>query len=157
MEQQIKMTSPLFHLTCLPHVRCGFIVFKLIFMWKVVRLVISVCKSRGESTKIWCDTYKNLPSQSGNKVYKWLFPSVHFYCSDASYDFAHGPDPVICESCSLSPEGTDVRWAIVTTAQLSSAAAGGTGRDQGSMIPYSSSVLTSQAGPSQSANGEKDF
>ena len=43
--------------------------------------------------------------------------------------------------------GIDVRWASVTTAQLSSAAAaaaGGTGRDQGSMIPYSSSVLTSQ-------------
>ena len=154
------MTSPLFHLTCLPHVRCGFIVFKLIFMWKVVRLLISVYKSRGESTKIWCDTYKNLPSQSGNKVYKWLFPSIHFYCSDASYDFTHGPDPVVCESCSLTPEGTDVRWASVITAQLSSAAAeaaGGTGRDQGSMIPYSSSVLTSQAGPSQSANGEKDF
>ena len=104
--------------------------------------------------------HKNLPSQSGNKVYKWLFPSIHFYCSDASYDFTHGPDPVVCESCSLTPEGTDVRWASVTTAQLSSAAAeaaGGTGRDQESMIPYSSSVLTSQAGPSQSANGEKDF
>ena len=105
MEQQIKMTSPLFHLTCLPHVRCGFIVFKLIFMWKVVRLLISVYKSRGESTKIWCDTYKNLPSQSGNKVYKWLFPSIHFYCSDASYNFTHFPDPVICEICSLTPGG----------------------------------------------------
>ena len=117
------MTSPLFHLTCLPHVRCGFIVFKLIFMWKVVRLLISVYKSRGESTKIWCDIYKNLPSKSGNKVYKWLFPSIHFYCFDASYDFTHGPDPLVCESSSLTPEGTDVRWALVTTAQLSSATA----------------------------------
>ena len=52
--------------------------------------------------------YINLPSQSGKKVYKWLFPSIHFYCSDASYDFTHGPDPVICESCGLTPEGTDV-------------------------------------------------
>ena len=53
--------------------------------------------------------YINLPSQSGNKVYKWLFPSIHFYCSDASYDFTHGPDPVIRESSGLTPEGTDVR------------------------------------------------
>ena len=100
--------------------------------------------------------YKNIPSQSGNKIYKWLFPSIHFYCFDASYDFTHGPDPDIRDSCGLIPEGTDVRWASVTTAQLSIAAAGGTGRDQGSMIPYSSSVLTSQAGPSQSASGEKE-
>ena len=71
--------------------------------------------------------YINLPSQSGNKVYKWLFPSIHFYCFDASYDFTHGPDPLVCESSSLTPEGTDVRWALVTTAQLSSAAAAAAG------------------------------
>ena len=38
-----------------------------------------------------------------------LFPSIHFYCSDACYDFTHGPDPVICESCGLTPKGTVVR------------------------------------------------
>ena len=73
----------------------------------------------------------HLPSQSGNKVYKWLFPNIHFYCSDASYDFTHGPDPVVCESCSLTPEGTDVRRALVTTAQLSLAAAAGVGTGAG--------------------------
>ena len=53
--------------------------------------------------------YKNLPSQTGNKVSKYVFPSIHFYCFDASYKFAHDPDPVICESCSLTPKGTDMR------------------------------------------------
>ena len=53
--------------------------------------------------------YKNVPSQSGNKIYKWLFPSIHFYCFDASYDFTHGPDPDIRDSCGLIPEGTDVK------------------------------------------------
>ena len=67
--------------------------------------------------------YINLPSQSGNKVYKWLFPSIRFYCFDASYDLTHGSDPVICESSSIIPKGTEVRWALVTTAQLSSAEA----------------------------------
>ena len=71
--------------------------------------------------------YINLPSQSGNKVYKWLFPSIHFYCSDASYNFTHGPYPLICESSGLTPEGTDVRWASVTTSQLYSAAAAAAG------------------------------
>ena len=59
--------------------------------------------------KIWCDIYKNLPSQSGNKICKWLFPSIHFYYSDASYNFIHGPDPDICVSCGLTPKGTDMR------------------------------------------------
>ena len=85
--------------------------------------------------------YINLPSQSGNKVYKWLFPSIHFYCSDASYDFTHGPDPVICESCGLTPEGTDVRWALVTTAQLSSAAAARVGMGVGLGIKLFSTAL----------------
>ena len=53
--------------------------------------------------------YKNLPSQPGNKVSKYVFPRIHFYCSDASYKLAHDPDPVVCESCSLTPERTDVR------------------------------------------------
>ena len=78
--------------------------------------------------KVWkygvISIYINLPSQSGNKIYKWFSPSIHFYCSDASYDFTHGPDPLVCESSGLTPEGTDMRWALVTKAQLSSAAAG---------------------------------
>ena len=49
--------------------------------------------------------YKNLPSQTGNKVCKRLFPTIHFYYSDASYNFIHGPDPGVCESCSLTPKG----------------------------------------------------
>ena len=85
--------------------------------------------------------YINLPSQSGNKVYKWLFPSIHFYCSDASYDFTHGPDPLVCESSSLTPEGTDVRWALVTTAQLSSVAAAGVGMGAGLGIKLFSTAL----------------
>lgn len=34
---------------------------------------------------------------------------IHFYCFDDSYNFTHGPDPVIRDSCGLTPEGTDVR------------------------------------------------
>ena len=83
----------------------------------------------------------HLPSQSGNKVYKWLFPNIHFYCSDASYDFTHGPDPVVCESCSLTPEEIDVRRASVTTAQLSLAAAAGVGTGTGLGIKRFSTAL----------------
>ena len=53
--------------------------------------------------------YKNLPSQIGDKVCKRLVPSIHLYYSDASYNFIHGPDPGVCEGCSLTPKGTDVR------------------------------------------------
>ena len=42
------------------------------------------------------------------------------------------------------------------TTQHPIAAAGGTRKDQGSMIPYSSFVITTQAGPTQSANGDKE-
>ena len=54
------MTSPLFHLTRLPHVRCGFIVFKLIFMGKVVRLLISVSKNRGGGVQKYGVIHKKL-------------------------------------------------------------------------------------------------
>ena len=83
----------------------------------------------------------HLPSQSGNKVYEWLFPNIHFYCSDASYDLTHGPDPVVCESCGPTPEGTDVRQASVTTAQLPSAAAAGVGTEAGLGIKRFSTAL----------------
>ena len=53
--------------------------------------------------------YKNLPSQIGDKVCKRLFPSIHFYYSDASYNFIHGPDPGVCEGCGLTPKRTDMR------------------------------------------------
>ena len=97
--------------------------------------------------KIWSDIYIyiNLPSQSGNKVYKWLFPSISFYCFDASYDLAHGSDPVFCESSGIIPEGTEVRWALVTTAQLSSAeaaaSAAGVGTGMGLGINLFSTAL----------------
>lgn len=55
------------------------------------------------------EKYKNLPPQTGNKLCKWLFPSIHFYYSYASDNFIHGSDPDICECCGLTPKGTDVR------------------------------------------------
>lgn len=45
----------------------------------------------------------------GDKVCKWLFPSIHFYYSYASYNFIHGPDPGVRESCGLTPKGTHMR------------------------------------------------
>lgn len=77
------------------------------------------------------DIYKNLPPQLGNKVCKRLFPSIHFYYSYASYNFIHGSDPDICERCSLTPKGTDVRdepWRPLPTSLISR----GHCRDQGS-------------------------
>jgi hypothetical protein len=38
-----------------------------------------------------------------------LFPSIHFYCSDASYNIIHGPEPGVCEGCDLIPKGTNMR------------------------------------------------
>ena len=101
----------------------------------LVRVLKPFSKNRKQkSTKIWCDTYKNLPSETGNKFCKWLFPSIHFYYSYASYNFIHGPDPDVCEGCSLTPKGTDVRdepqWP-----QTDFLIAAGTGRDQRSRVP----------------------
>lgn len=37
------------------------------------------------------------------------FSKHTFLLPDASYDFTHGPDPVICESSGLTPKGTNVK------------------------------------------------
>lgn len=77
--------------------------------------------------------YKHLPSQTGNKVCKGLFPAIHFYYSDASYHFIHGPDPGVCESCSLTPKGQT--WEMSLSDQSPTfliSSNSGTARDQGS-------------------------
>lgn len=111
-----------------------------------------------KNMNIWCDVYEHLPSQIGNKFCKWLFPSIHFYYSYAGYNFIHGSDSHVCESCSLTPKGRERQTWEMSHGDYNPAFLISSGHRQRPGIegfPIALLALTAEAGPVHNTNGER--